>query len=211
MSVDVATTAAIAERNILRYAGYAFDEHSGLYYLSQRYYDPATCQFITKDPAKADGEESAYQYCGGDPVGKVDPSGEAFALALPQLGIAIVGFALAAYLSTPAGQVALRTVIKAFGVSVGRAWCVSTAYTSKSIIYLAKGGKSGLNDKAREALDRATREAAKSGKNRSVDQIKRRAGEIAREAYKNAKNSGDRAKWKEAEKQLGSRRSSSSR
>lgn len=44
-------------------------------YLSARYYDPATCQFITKDPAKADGEESAYQYCGGDPVGKVDPSG----------------------------------------------------------------------------------------------------------------------------------------
>ncbi|MDI6844436.1 MAG: hypothetical protein QMC94_08605, partial [Anaerosomatales bacterium] len=25
---------------------------------------------------KADGEESPYQYCGGDPVGKVDPSGE---------------------------------------------------------------------------------------------------------------------------------------
>jgi len=74
--IDAATAAAIAERNILRYAGYAFDEHSGLYYLSQRYYDPATCQFITKDPAKADGEESAYQYCGGDPVGKVDPSGE---------------------------------------------------------------------------------------------------------------------------------------
>ena len=74
--LDAATAAAIAERNILRYAGYAFDQHSGLYYLSQRYYDPATCQFITKDPAKADGEESAYQYCGGDPVGKVDPSGE---------------------------------------------------------------------------------------------------------------------------------------
>ena len=79
--LDAATAAAIAGRNILRYAGYAFDQHSGLYYLSQRYYDPATCQFITKDPAKADGEESAYQYCGGDPVGKVDPSGEAALLA----------------------------------------------------------------------------------------------------------------------------------
>jgi hypothetical protein len=28
-----------------------------------------------EDPARADGEESAYQYCGGDPVGKVDPTG----------------------------------------------------------------------------------------------------------------------------------------
>jgi hypothetical protein len=44
-------------------------------HLSQRYYDPATASFITKDPAKADAEESAYQYCGGDPVGKTDPSG----------------------------------------------------------------------------------------------------------------------------------------
>jgi RHS repeat-associated protein len=59
----------------LRYAGYAFDAHSGLYYCSQRYYDPMTMQWMTKDPARADGEESAYQYCGGDPVGRVDPSG----------------------------------------------------------------------------------------------------------------------------------------
>ncbi|MBE0418293.1 MAG: hypothetical protein IBX63_11055, partial [Coriobacteriia bacterium] len=64
-----------AELAPLRYAGYCYDSGTGLYYLSQRYYDPATYQFISKDPVKADGEESAYQYCGGDPVGKVDPTG----------------------------------------------------------------------------------------------------------------------------------------
>jgi len=32
-------------------------------------------RFLSKDPARADGEESAYQYCAGDPVGKVDPTG----------------------------------------------------------------------------------------------------------------------------------------
>ncbi|MDI6842774.1 MAG: RHS repeat-associated core domain-containing protein [Anaerosomatales bacterium] len=74
--IPAALAQAIAEANALRYAGYAYDAHSGLYYLSKRYYDPATAQFLTKDPAKADGEESPYQYCGGDPVGKVDPSGE---------------------------------------------------------------------------------------------------------------------------------------
>jgi RHS repeat-associated protein len=74
-SLDATTSAEIAGANVLRYAGYAYDAHSGLYYCSARYYDPATASFITKDPAKADGEESAYQYCGGDPVGKVDPSG----------------------------------------------------------------------------------------------------------------------------------------
>ncbi|MDI6842776.1 MAG: RHS repeat-associated core domain-containing protein [Anaerosomatales bacterium] len=74
--IPAALAQAIAEANALRYAGYAYDAHSGLYYLSKRHYDPATAQFLTKDPAKADGEESPYQYCGGDPVGKVDPSGE---------------------------------------------------------------------------------------------------------------------------------------
>ncbi len=66
----------IADRQVLRYAGYAYDAESGLYYCSARYYDPLTCQFLTRDPAKADGEESAYQYCGGDPVGQSDSSGK---------------------------------------------------------------------------------------------------------------------------------------
>lgn len=74
--VPAGLAADIAERNVLRYAGYCFDQVSGLYYLSQRYYDPATACFISKDPARADGEESAYQYCAGDPVGSVDPTGK---------------------------------------------------------------------------------------------------------------------------------------
>ena len=76
--VDAATAAAITSAQVLRYAGYAYDSESGLYYCSARHYDPSTMQFITKDPAKADGEESAFQYCGGDPVGRSDPSGEAY-------------------------------------------------------------------------------------------------------------------------------------
>lgn len=46
-----------------------------MYYCSQRYYDPHTLSFISKDPARADGEKSAYLYCGGEPIGNVDPSG----------------------------------------------------------------------------------------------------------------------------------------
>jgi len=93
-SVDATLAATIAEANVLRYAGYCFDEHSGMYYLSQRYYDPATCQFITKDPAKADGEESAYRYCGGDPVGKVDPSGERSVRILIATRVKLYGYRL---------------------------------------------------------------------------------------------------------------------
>jgi RHS repeat-associated protein len=68
--------ARIAERQELRYAGYVYDAAHELYYCSARYYDPRTRSFISRDPAKADGAESAYQYCSGNPVLSADPSGE---------------------------------------------------------------------------------------------------------------------------------------
>ncbi len=73
--IDSTTAGQIADRQVLRYAGYVYDADSGLYYCQARYYDPATEQWLSPDLAKADGEESAYQYCGGDPVNHVDPSG----------------------------------------------------------------------------------------------------------------------------------------
>jgi RHS repeat-associated protein len=74
-----ATLAAnIASRQPLRYAGYAYDACSSLYYLSARYYDPATMQFLSKDPAKADGQDSGYEYVDDNPVTRIDPSGEAW-------------------------------------------------------------------------------------------------------------------------------------
>ncbi len=71
----------IAQRQVLRYASYCWDSldqndsRVGLYYLSARHYDPLTRQFLSKDLSRNDGEESAYQYCNGDPVNNVDPSG----------------------------------------------------------------------------------------------------------------------------------------
>ncbi len=78
LMVSAQLAADVATRQVLRYASYCWDASSGLYYCSARYYDPSTMQFITKDSAKADGEESAYQYCGGDPVGNTDPGGLAW-------------------------------------------------------------------------------------------------------------------------------------
>jgi len=41
----------IATRQVLRYAAYLYNSESGLYYCSARYYDPATRQWTTGDPA----------------------------------------------------------------------------------------------------------------------------------------------------------------
>ena len=65
----------IASEQALRYAGYVYDPESGLYYCSARYYDPATRQWTTADSAKADGEESAYQYGRAEPVECTDRTG----------------------------------------------------------------------------------------------------------------------------------------
>ncbi len=73
LSGDLA--AKISGRQVLRYAGYCYDSESGMYYLSARHYDPATRQFLSKDLSRNDGEQSAYQYCLGNPVKYVDPTG----------------------------------------------------------------------------------------------------------------------------------------
>lgn len=67
--------------NPFRFKGYVYDEESGLYYLTTRYYDPEIGRFLTPDnleqldPEKAAGL-NLYVYCNNDPVLFFDPEGE---------------------------------------------------------------------------------------------------------------------------------------
>ncbi len=56
------------------FAGQYRDRESGFYYLRARYYDPATAQFVSRDPAVAT-MLSPYRYVSGDPVNATDPLG----------------------------------------------------------------------------------------------------------------------------------------
>jgi RHS repeat-associated protein len=77
--------------------GAQFDATTGLYYLADRYYDPATGRFISEDPASAKYYSpplgrwthripvaavghpvsyNRYAYAGDDPVDSTDPSGD---------------------------------------------------------------------------------------------------------------------------------------
>ena len=73
--ISLTLAGQIAGGQALRYGSYVYDPESDLYYCSARYYDPATRQWTTADSAKADGEQSPYQYCAGNPVLAVDPMG----------------------------------------------------------------------------------------------------------------------------------------
>jgi RHS repeat-associated protein len=56
------------------FAGQYRDSESGLYYLRARYYDPATGQFISRDPAAAT-TRAPYSYASNNSINTADPSG----------------------------------------------------------------------------------------------------------------------------------------
>ncbi len=56
------------------YAGQYTDPETGFQYLRARFYDPATGQFLTRDPINA-LTRSAYGYVYGNPLNKTDPTG----------------------------------------------------------------------------------------------------------------------------------------
>ena len=71
----------LSELNPFRYRSYAYDEETGLYYVSSRYYDPEICRWINADDAEclgAEGELLSYNlfaYCLNNPVNRTDVNG----------------------------------------------------------------------------------------------------------------------------------------
>ena len=65
--------------NQYKYAGYAYDAETGLYYCNARYYDPKTARFISQDTVAGDPNDplslNRYTYCVNNPLRYYDPSG----------------------------------------------------------------------------------------------------------------------------------------
>lgn len=75
-------TGTMATANLYRYAGYRYDEETGLYYLMTRYYDSNSGRFISKDTFHGFEDDSQslnqYVYCANNPVIMVDPDGHSY-------------------------------------------------------------------------------------------------------------------------------------
>ncbi|MBE0417697.1 MAG: RHS repeat-associated core domain-containing protein [Coriobacteriia bacterium] len=119
-------TADEGVKNPYRYAGYRFDETTGLYYLWNRYYDAETCRFLTRDvwPGELESPLSmnAYLYCLGDPVNWVDPSGLCGESVDPwdeldPLGQAALGIAWADALAASGLLIGLGAKLTASGIA----------------------------------------------------------------------------------------------
>ncbi|WP_232435010.1 RHS repeat-associated core domain-containing protein, partial [Burkholderia ubonensis] len=66
--------AGITPRNLLRFQGQQVDGETGLHYNRNRYYDPHSGRFISKDPIGLAGGLNGYQYA-PNTTGWVDPLG----------------------------------------------------------------------------------------------------------------------------------------
>jgi RHS repeat-associated protein len=66
----------------LGYDGQYTSTDTGLIYMRARVYDPATAQFLTRDPLAAISGEP-YSYAGDKPVNESDPTGLLFGIKLP--------------------------------------------------------------------------------------------------------------------------------
>ena len=81
-------TNTIALDNPIRYRGYYYDVHIGLYYLQSRFYDANTGRFINADEPTLIGanggvvSNNLFAYCDNNPVMGVDPSGYFYVLRL---------------------------------------------------------------------------------------------------------------------------------
>ncbi len=103
----------IATLNPIRYRGYYYDTHTGLYYLQSRYYNPDWGRFISPDCYVSTGQgllgNNMYLYCNNNPVMYVDPSGESF------VGVIIAG-GIGFFEIAKATVIAVGVVITTIGV-----------------------------------------------------------------------------------------------
>ena len=90
------------------YQGHYTDPDTGLNYLTARYYDPATTQFLTPDPL-TDTTHQPYAYTDNNPLNRTDPTGLQTAgwftdySALPSAALAGHGTFLAGTFTVPEG------------------------------------------------------------------------------------------------------------
>ena len=104
----------IASINPLRYRGYVYDRHTGLYYLQSRYYNPEWGRFINADSqlnADTPIELNLFAYCSNNPVNFVDHSGHS-ATAIILSVIAVAGL-----FATIAGVATDNNTLTAIGLT----------------------------------------------------------------------------------------------
>jgi RHS repeat-associated protein len=71
--------------NPFKFTGQWHDDEIDQYYLRARMYDPAMMRFTGRDPVRGENNEPLtlhkYLYCGNEPMGRIDPTGNTYSVA----------------------------------------------------------------------------------------------------------------------------------
>lgn len=149
-----------------KYAGYYYDEETGLYYLKNRYYSPKLGRFLTKDPYPGELKNPSllhpYLYCSNNPVIKVDPDGDAWFLIAAPAGATAIRLAPRVFSAVKAVQLT-RTINKGAASQTTKLYRVMSEGEYNSLV---KSGQFTQYDKAMESKWFATnaKDAAEWGK-----------------------------------------------
>jgi len=126
----------------LGYAGQYTLGQSGLQYLRARFYDPATAQFMTRDPIES-FTRSPYGYAKENPVGRIDPSG--------LCGVSSVGDFFESFNPISEENCAYEAASSATE-AVSNISLPSTREAAEAEVGFFDGGTAGLTKYARELL-----------------------------------------------------------
>jgi RHS repeat-associated protein len=142
-------------RQSLRLPGQYYDDETGLHYAVARYYAPDLGRYLSMDPLRVLGASlNYYTYCDGDPVNRVDPTGEigpflvavAWGVGIGMVAGAVIGAGVELYRQhgngqpTDWGQVGLAAGIGACLGGIGGAVFVTGAAAAAMVLGVAASG-----------------------------------------------------------------------
>ena len=136
----------LGKLNPLRYRGYVYDEETGLYYVSSRYYDPEIGRWINADAAigQIGNVQGAnmFAYCFNNPVNMSDPTGNWPKLSTFWFGVAVAAAVVTAAAVTVVSCGAAAPVVAALtgtlvSAASATAAVTSVAYTACSVAIAA--------------------------------------------------------------------------
>jgi len=125
VSITDNTTTGIGALNPFRYRGYYYDEETSLYYLNQRYYNPAQGRFVNADEQINAGILGAnvFAYCANNPVNMSDVTGnwpkwlETTAKIVAVAAVVVTAIVVVSVVTAGTGGLALAAASVAFGAA----------------------------------------------------------------------------------------------